>query len=404
LKRKYVTAFAGRRDAYQVPLALAEADMLARFVTSFYLTSRYERALRAALPRIPAAASQRRRDGVDDQLVRTVMVAELLEQVGRRVGLSPQRYWPLIDRKISRAAGDEAARTQADLLLYEPYAKSAFTREYRGFQPRKILFHFHPHPDLEATIYAEDVRRHPPQRPWVTPDSGGQASAAKAAGSRDVWKLADLILCASSFTKRSLVHAGAPAEKCVVIPYGTETPTDPPERRTDGVFRALFVGTGIQRKGLHHLLTSWRRAKLPPRSDLTVVCRSIDPQLRDLVLQTPACRLVDGMNRDQLRAVYASSSVLVVPSLVEGFGQVYLESLSHGCPVLGTANTGLPDLGGEAEGIFLVEPCDVDGLTHKLECLASGAAFTPGIAHAAWRLAGRFTWPRFRQNLREAIA
>ena len=49
-----------------------------------------------------------------------------------------------------------------------------------------------------------------------------------------------------------------------------------------------------------------------------------------------------------------------MPSLVEGFGQVYLEALAQGCPVLGTANTCLPDLGGEADAIFLVTPGNVE--------------------------------------------
>jgi len=49
-----------------------------------------------------------------------------------------------------------------------------------------------------------------------------------------------------------------------------------------------------------------------------------------------------------------------------GFGQVYLEALAHGCPVLGTANTGLPDLGSESDGVFLVEPGNVTELAAKL--------------------------------------
>ena len=42
-----------------------------------------------------------------------------------------------------------------------------------------------------------------------------------------------------------------------------------------------------------------------------------------------------------------------MPSLVEGFGQVYLEALAEGTPILGTKNTALPDLGGEEDGVFL---------------------------------------------------
>jgi glycosyltransferase involved in cell wall biosynthesis len=52
--------------------------------------------------------------------------------------------------------------------------------------------------------------------------------------------------------------------------------------------------------------------------------------------------------------------------LIEGFGQVFLEALSYGCPVLSTVNTCLPDLGGESDGIFLTEVGNLDQLTYKL--------------------------------------
>ena len=40
-------------------------------------------------------------------------------------------------------------------------------------------------------------------------------------------------------------------------------PAAPP---AGGAFEALFVGSGGQRKGLHHLCLAWRRAKLPAGS------------------------------------------------------------------------------------------------------------------------------------------
>ena len=51
-------------------------------------------------------------------------------------------------------------------------------------------------------------------------------------------------------------------------------------------FRALFVGSGVQRKGLHHLLHAWHRARLPADSELTLVCRNLDPGLEELVIRS----------------------------------------------------------------------------------------------------------------------
>jgi alpha-1,3-rhamnosyl/mannosyltransferase len=91
-----------------------------------------------------------------------------------------------------------------------------------------------------------------------------------------------------------------------------------------------------------------------------------------------------------------------MPSLVEGFGQVYLEALAEGCPVLGTSNTGLPDIGGEA--VNIIEAGDVDQLTARLEKLSRELTGNTQIREAAQRSAAEFSWLRFRQNLIAALS
>jgi len=62
---------------------------------------------------------------------------------------------------------------------------------------------------------------------------------------------ADLILCASAFTRRSLLEAGADERRCRIVPYGIDLPPAPPPAPAGDAFRAVFVGSGGQRKGLH---------------------------------------------------------------------------------------------------------------------------------------------------------
>jgi glycosyltransferase involved in cell wall biosynthesis len=92
-----------------------------------------------------------------------------------------------------------------------------------------------------------------------------------------------------------------------------------------------------------------------------------------------------------------------MPSLVEGFGQVYLEALSHGCPVLGTPNTCLPDLGSEGEGVFMTPAGDVDALSASLERVCQRLEGNAGIRQAARELAGRYSWERFRSQIRQHL-
>src|SRR5258708_39420213 len=100
--------------------------------------------------------------------------------------------------------------------------------------------------------------------------------------------------------------------------------------------------------------------------------------------------------QDQLDQLYAEASLFCMPSLVEGFGQVYLEALSHGLPVLGTPNTCLPDLGGEDNGVFVCEPGGVEALAKMLKRLAHAIPGDPRLSEAARHGAHRFSWAALR--------
>ena len=399
---KFVTAFAGRRDGYQVALALAEAGRLERLVTSGYATPAARFLSSLAPAGVRAQLLARRAAELPDRLVTANWRAEGYEQFGRLLGLAPPVYWARANRAISEAAGRAAARSGADLLLYEPYAVEAFARCYPRRTPRKVLFHFHPHPDYEARILEADARRSGFAFARPTPDGGGNCDPHNLAV-RAVWRRADLILCASSVTKRSVVEAGAAPEVCRVVPYGVATSETAPEYAGGDRYRVLFVGSGIQRKGLHHLLAAWAAAKLPPGAELTLVCRTIDPALAELAASTPGCAILPGVTSDRLRELFRVADLFALPSLLEGFGLSYLEALAEGCPVIGTRETGLPDLGGEADGVFTVPVGDVAALAAALE---RGAALADNLAarRAAWATARRFSWECFRERLVAELA
>jgi len=398
---KFVCAFRGRRDSYQVPLALAEAGWLDQFITDAYAVPWLKRLARLGPKSIRTKLDFRSQLGIPADRVRCLWGTTVMEHARHAAGCAPMLTYNKLDRHFSRAAARRAAHTKSDLFLYSPYAWEAFTARY-PHTPRKVLFQYHPHPDMERRILAEDSVRHPGAGESFSGTKFGQVPEPLAQRERDVWKHADLIFCASTFTKRSLMEAGCDESRCRVVPYGVDLPTGiPPAAPAE--FRTLFVGSGGQRKGLHHLLLAWQNASLPPSSKLILVCRVIDTGIEKLLAVTPRVELRRDVSQNELNRLYASSSLLVTPSLVEGFGQVYLESLARGCPVLGTPNTGLPDLGGESDGIFLVEPGNVDEITAKLESRARSLPTNLGVRETARACASRFSWPEFRLKLRKAL-
>lgn len=353
------------------------------------------RALSKGLPaRLREKVMLRRRNGIPETRVRCLWKSTIFERANFRLGKPESLIFARYDAEYSKVAAAQARKNRSNLFLYSPYAWEAFTAPYRH-TPHKVLFQFHPHPDLEKRILNEDKKRFPFVRESYTEESGERLNHQLRQRNRDAWKHADLVFCASSFTRRSLLEAGAPEARCRVVPYGIEVPNitiDAPES-----FSALFVGAGSQRKGLHHLLLAWKQARLPKHSRLTLICRTIDSGILGLAKATPNVDMIRGLSHAELVQHFRRSALFVMPSLVEGFGQVYLEALAEGCPVLGTRNTGLPDIGGEA--VNTIEAGDIDGLTALLESLSRALPGNTRIRELAQRTAAGFSWLRFRQKL-----
>lgn len=398
----YVCAFRGRRDSYQAPLALAEAGMLNQFITDAWSPA-WLRNISSTLPaRWREKVHFRHEEGISDKLVDCLWGTTLLEHLRHRAGFPPVTTYHKLDRNFSEAAAKRSRSTRSHLFLYSSYAFEAFTARYTH-TPRRVMFQYHPHPVLENRLMQADAVRHPAFGESFSGAGTTVLPEHLIRRERDSWRHADLIVCASSFTRSSLVEAGCDEKLCRIVPYGIDLPSQAEPLAPDGVFRAIFVGSGGQRKGLHHLLHAWQNARLPADAKLTLVCRVLDRGIEALAAHTPGVELKRGVSEAELRRLYAGSTLFVMPSLVEGFGQVYLEALAQGCPVLGTRNSCLPDLGTEADGVFLTPPGDAEALGARLEQLSQSLTGDGSLRLAARDTAARFSWPAFRQGLRQIL-
>ena len=419
-QRKFVCGFYGARDAYEVPLALEEAGVLASLLTDFYGDGSF--LARAGLVRAP-----RQKVGLPAQKVCGSLLLAAARNVAGRLFRDAELQNHLTDQWLSRRIGRQAARLGAHIFTYEPYA---VPRPPGGFPigRRQVVFFYHPHVDTEDAVYRADQKKFPQfyGSDRVT-DSPWRRRTA------DAWKHADLVICASSFTKRSLVAAGMDEGRIAVVPYGTAQPKAEvgedsvsvfrgsgiavEKQRTGGTLpatrnpslataplRLLFVGRNPLRKGLHHLLMAWNAAAKSAGDSLTIVCAAKPAEVVRLAEGRQDVRWLDPVSAEELARLYGDSDALVVPSLCEGFGHVYLEAMSHGCAVVGTSNSALPDIGSEAEGVFALDAGDVEGLGKLLSRASSDPDVFRSRRDAAKRRAGEFTWIQFRQLITATVS
>lgn len=356
--RRFVVAYNRDRDSYQVPLALHEAGMLEAFVTDFY---RSDNPLIQSVT--PARLKRRYIEGLPASIVQPALKALLLQVYHESRKSGGDDWYLAVDALLSRKAADIAAGASADLLLYSQYALEAFG-DSRLAGRRKGLFFYHPHPVLGHEILMADYARFP-ECAWSVTNATEMVNDTLRARIDAEIAMADFIICASSFTRHSLIHHGVPEERIRIVPYGAE----PVHRagsvsKTKAQTRFLFVGQGMQRKGLHHLLRAWKEARLQ-NATLRVICSKLDPGFEPL-LDQPGIEYSGAVSRAEVLEAFAAAHVFVMPSLYEGFGLVYLEALAAGCFVIGTPNTGVPDLGLGADMSRLVEPGNVEQITSVL--------------------------------------
>ena len=105
----------------------------------------------------------------------------------------------------------------------------------------------------------------------------------------------------------------------------------------------------------------------------------------------------------ELSAAYQSADLFVFPSVAEGFGQVLLEALASGLPILSTTHTAAPDLIEQARQGFVVAPRRPDLLADRIEWALTHRAQLDAMRAEARALAEAFTWQRFRTGVVDAV-
>jgi glycosyltransferase involved in cell wall biosynthesis len=247
-------------------------------------------------------------------------------------------------------------------------------------------------------IHAQEAELFPDLAPAL---QAIQEPAGKINRKEQEIELADRIFVASSISKKSLLDAGVPPNKIAIIPYGAPLDYFHPQPKIDPQFRALFVGSLGVHKGVHYLLRAWKELKLSD-AELLLVGKNIFPpgwleQYEGVFQHIPS------VPHAALNQYYSAASVLVFPSLVEGFGLVMLEAMACGIPVIATDNTASVDIITDGVEGFIVPIRDVEALKEKLEWCYSHPQELVKMGKAARQKAESFTWNSYRQNLATQI-
>jgi glycosyltransferase involved in cell wall biosynthesis len=390
-----------------VAAALAEAGLLECLVTDLYWPGDRRWAEKITLQvgdGIRQMLQARYSPSLPSSLVAQTLFSGIISHLLDKWSASPfswrRRATRWTDRVMGQTAGERALETDSHLLSYSYYGYHAFS----SFNRPGILFQAHPHPLSVRRLLQRELDAHPDCSESLLKEWELSLPPEDFDRLVEETRMAACTLAASSFTRQTLEENGIDAGSINVVPYGIDRSRFKPSKvrpSTGGKLKLLFVGTISQRKGIKYLLEALRLVG-PANVELTVCGRVVDslPLFKSFGSEVTVQPSVSAV---ELLQAYRSADLFVFPSVVEGFGQVLLESLACGLPVLTTTRTAAPDLIRPGIEGFIVEPCRSDALAERIEWALANRSQLIDMRQEARRTAATFTWDRFRKGIVKAV-
>ena len=222
--------------------------------------------------------------------------------------------------------------------------------------------------------------------------------SAPVAAAADEARRAAAVICVSDFTAQEAVDLLG-IEGPVVVPNGVDdrffdaAPLDVAARTRlliEGEFVLASGGTSA-RKNLAGLAGAWRLVA-EARPDLALVMSGPEHPTRNALFRDlPRVRMVGRLDDALVPGLMAAATVLVVPSLYEGFGLPALEGLAVRTPVVAADTSSLPEVLGDAGTLVPPTPA---GLAEGILYAASGHADVAAAVERGAARARGFTWER----------
>jgi len=250
------------------------------------------------------------------------------------------------------------------------------------------------------------------------------------------YQLADYIMTLSEFSYQSFIKHGVPKSKLFKVTCGIDVdyflqsrtlrdaqPTLKLRRAPQGErlvnsdtyheknivrekYRVIFVGLLNLRKGIQYLLQAWNKLSITiPEDQIELLLVGNLQQDLKLVLQNIPIKknviFYGSTSRENLRELYRSSNLFVLPSIEDGFGMVMGEAMASGLPVICTTNTGGPDIIIDQEHGFIIPARNSNALAEKIEWCYNNQETCKLMGVNAQEQIKKFTWDRYGENVHQ---
>ncbi len=207
---------------------------------------------------------------------------------------------------------------------------------------------------------------------------------------------ADHIICISESTRNDLLDIyKIDKKKTSVIYLASCFSYNQDSDLTNNPHSILYVGDRSRYKNFYNFIKSISNSKLL-KNKVNVNCFGSNPfSKQELILfanegfKNGIFKHITG-NNNVLRRLYLSSTVLVYPSLYEGFGLPILEAMSLGCPVICSNTSSMKEIGADAVRFF--DPSKINDMTVAVEQIINSEKDRKFLIKKGFERNRNFSW------------
>ena len=221
---------------------------------------------------------------------------------------------------------------------------------------------------------------------------------------RQAARKARKVITVSEFCRAQIAEKwDLPADRVETTREAARSLFRPGKKKKSGAPTLLFVSVIHPRKNLGRLIRIWRRFREGRFPDLEL--KVVGPAgwsagadlraLKEAVAQGGA-QWLGAQTDEQLREAYQMATMLVYPSLYEGFGLPPLEAMACGCPVACSKTASLPEICGEAAEYF--DPTSEEEMSAKIAYLLEGEERREQLSRAGLAKAAEYSWEKMAEE------
>ena len=380
----------GRQHSHQLAMALADAGMLAKYITGVPTHEGAggwigRRALRSTADAYSLP--------LDSRLVRHVFIAPVVRRIANRL-LPPaaavdwsHRGEAMFDRYVARSIASYAP----DVVVGYENACLEIFRAARRVGARTVL-------DAASFHHAWQDR-------FYSPMESAEVHRRIIARKDAELALADGVFTVSELARESYLDEGIVREKVQSMPVGVDLHEfcfrPRPLRTRDSGLEFVFVGQVTELKGVDVLLAAVDQLAPIAEFRLTVVGRG---RLTRRVAAHPRCRCLGWVPQRQLAEVFSAADVLVLPSRFDSFAMVVPEAMACGLPAIVSDRVGAREMITPGQNGLIVPAADANALAQAMNELIGRQSELPRMAERARAAAEQYGWHAYRQRAVGAIS